>query len=108
VGADSPLPGLQGLSPHPEGQAASLDLAGAELVSEDWDELMQGEDNHGRKRVDGAWTRLDRAAHEFAESGFEYFIDVETHGMRSTYVAGCRCAPCTRANTAYHRQRRNT
>lgn len=28
------------------------------------------------------------------------------HGRPSTYNAGCRCAPCRRATTAYMRQRR--
>lgn len=28
-----------------------------------------------------------------------------THGLRSTYKAGCRCKPCTVANREYHRPR---
>ena len=28
------------------------------------------------------------------------------HGTRARYVKGCRCAPCTDANTSYHRQSR--
>ena len=28
-----------------------------------------------------------------------------THGKRSTYKTGCRCAACTRANRNYHRPR---
>lgn len=31
---------------------------------------------------------------------------VRTHGTRATYVTGCRCLPCTRANRKYSRDRR--
>ena len=78
------------------------------MAPEDWDALMQGEENFGRQRgPDGGIKRLDRAAHELAESGFEYFIDVETHGVRSTYNAGCRCDPCRRAEREYRRALRH-
>lgn len=35
---------------------------------------------------------------KFRESQFE-------HGVRARYVAGCRCAPCRKANTLYQRTR---
>ena len=67
---------------------------------EDWEDLMSeppGGENHGRRRGAGDWLRLDRAAHEFAEYGFEYFVDLEIHGTAASYRAGCRCDSCRRA-----------
>lgn len=29
---------------------------------------------------------------------------MRTHGVRATYVAGCRCDLCTKANRLYHRR----
>lgn len=31
-----------------------------------------------------------------------------THGLRATYVSGCRCPECKAANTAYFRTRRTS
>jgi hypothetical protein len=70
----------------------------AELMGE-----APGGENFGRQRTEGSWKRLDRAAHEFAESGFKYFLDVEIHGTTATYRAGCRCASCKRAHRDYRR-----
>lgn len=33
-------------------------------------------------------------------------ITLQAHGSRRRYHQGCRCAPCTAANTDYHRQYR--
>lgn len=32
---------------------------------------------------------------------------MKTHGLVGTYVHGCRCAPCTQANTDYRRAERH-
>lgn len=77
-----------------------------DLSPDEWEELMSVEENHGRTRAGGSWLRLDRAAHEFAESGFEYFVDVEIHGLLSTYNTGCRCLSCRRAFRDYRRVQR--
>lgn len=79
------------------------------MTPDDWNEILSeapGGDNHGRKRTGGSWLRLDNAAHEYQDLKFEYLIDVESHGTRATYQAGCRCEPCRRANREYVRQRR--
>jgi hypothetical protein len=73
----------------------------AELMGE-----APGGENFGRQRTEGSWKRLDRAAHEFAESGFKYFLDVEIHGTASTYRAGCRCASCKRAKSEENKRGR--
>lgn len=31
---------------------------------------------------------------------------MRTHGLRATYTDGCRCGPCTAANTRYFNARR--
>ena len=33
-------------------------------------------------------------------------LDQRTHGTNSTYKAGCRCEPCTKAASAYAKERR--
>jgi hypothetical protein len=32
---------------------------------------------------------------------------VRTHGIRATYTGGCRCAPCTEAQRAWHEEFRH-
>ena len=76
-------------------------------MSEDWEALMQGEENHGRKRrADGVWHSLGTAGEEAIELGYEYIVQGEIHGTRSTYNAGCRCPSCRRANRDYRRSLR--
>lgn len=36
-----------------------------------------------------------------------YLWGNRTHGLRATYVDGCRCALCREANRAYHLRYRN-
>lgn len=79
------------------------------MTLDDLAELMAeppGGENHGRTRAGGGWLRLDRAAHEMAEIGFEYFVDIEIHGTASTYRAGCRCDSCKRAKRDEQREYR--
>ena len=33
-------------------------------------------------------------------------IEARTHGIRATYLVGCRCPPCTTANSEYKRRER--
>lgn len=77
---------------------------------DEWAELASeapGGENHGRRKGgDGGWQRMDRAAQEFIDLGLEYVFDVEVHGTRSTYQAGCHCHACRRANRDYVRARR--
>lgn len=78
------------------------------LSSDEWEELMSVEENHGRSRVDGAWHGLDNLAALSIEEHFEYIVHVPIHGTRDCYVnEGCRCRSCTRANRDYHRKRRS-
>lgn len=58
---------------------------------------------------DGAVALLMRTE---GDSGFDpsapvYRLRIErrrwTHGLRSTYIAGCRCGPCTAAQRVYMR-----
>ena len=77
-----------------------------ELTPEDWIELMEGGDNHGRVRgADGGWHDMDYESMVVWQEGYEIFQGV-IHGDRSTYVAGCRCRSCKRANRDYQRDRR--
>ena len=74
---------------------------------DDWQDLMRGEENHGRKRsAGGNWHELGPLADDAIENRLEYSIDVEIHGTRGTYNAGCRCASCRKANARYRRELR--
>lgn len=75
---------------------------------EDWEGLMQGEENHGHKRESGLWHDLNSTAGDVIEQGYEYVVQLPIHGLRSTYQhVGCRCPSCTRANREYVRALRN-
>ena len=74
---------------------------------DDWQDLMRGEENHGRKRsADGVWHEMGSSAEDAIENHLDYIVPVEIHGTRGTYNAGCRCASCRKANADYRRRYR--
>ena len=83
-------------------------MAGAVVVTfDEIDEIMRGEENHGRRRASGNWHDLGVGAEDALEAGFEHIITVPQHGTRLMYVQGeCRCEKCRAANAAYQRKRR--
>jgi len=69
---------------------------------------VPGGGNHGRRRgAGGEWRDLDPAFDETQELGLTYIVFTETHGLRSTYKAGCRCDACRRAEREYRAGLRN-
>jgi hypothetical protein len=77
---------------------------GEVVTPEDWAELMEGEENFGRTRgTGGQWHQLDYGTMASLEEHYEYIVHVPIHGTRSSYVEGCRCQACTRAEREYRR-----
>lgn len=55
----------------------------------------------------GVWAGMDLGVVEMAEPAtVRVSVYAPAHGSRSRYTSGCRCQPCTAANSAYVASRR--